>query len=76
MQITYTVNSVSQEPFSARATYEGKEIDVSVGGLVVELVNERMSTTLRFIPDAMADAMDLFPVGKTVIATFKPGAGK
>lgn len=76
MQITYTVNSVNEEPFAARATYEGKEIDVSVGGLVVELVNERMSTTLRFVPETMADAMDLFPVGKTVTATFSLGDGK
>ena len=72
MQIEYTVHSAHVSKVEVELPFNGKSVKALVDGLVVELVStdEVMGHTLRFVPDDMADAQQLFAVGNTVTATF------
>ncbi len=66
----YTVHSVSEAPFTVSATVGGKQRDVSITGLIVEIVSEdgSMSHTLKLTDDLDA-ARALFVVGANVTLT-------
>lgn len=71
MKVNYTVHSVSEAPIVAIAQVGGKDREVSMPGLVIEIVSDdgSMSHTLRLADDLDA-AQKLFVTGKTITATF------
>ncbi len=70
MKIHYTVHSVAEEPVTVTAKVNGKDRDVSIEGMVVEIVSDdgTMSHTLRFSDDIDA-ARKLFVVGNPITLT-------
>lgn len=71
MQFEFTVNSVHRDTFTRIAQFQGRDAEVAIPGLVVELVNEDCSMTMtrRFVPDDMAAAEALYVQGATIITT-------
>jgi hypothetical protein len=74
MQLAYTVHSCAPTPVTATVTRNGKEMQVTIPGLVVELVPDdgTATMTLRFIPDDMEAALALYAVDAHLHATFSP----
>lgn len=75
LKITYKVHSCVEQPVSVRAMLGEREVNATVPGLVVELVDgETHGHTFRFVPssdDDMAAHKETFSVGSTVAATFE-----
>jgi hypothetical protein len=77
--VTYTVHSVVEDAMPVKAVLNGRTVNATVPGLVVELVcsAEVHGHSYKFVPDSDAefDALKaLFVVGQTVVATFTKGA--
>lgn len=70
-ELSFTVASASMGSFPAQAEIAGNMVEVSVPGLVVELVSAdgSMSQTLRITP-VTDETRDLFTIGETVTATY------
>lgn len=73
--IEYTVHSCVTEPVAVRARLGDREIDATVPGLVVELVDGTThGHTFRLVPaddEDMASKRELFTPGNRVRATFE-----
>lgn len=70
---SYKVHGVSEEKVAVKASLNGREVDATVAGLVVELVSDKHGHTFRFTPETdaeMAEARALFQKRATVMATF------
>jgi hypothetical protein len=72
IDLRFTVHSVGPGRFPARATVAGREVDVEVPGVIVELVSAdgSMSQTLRLLPEDPEVAAEIFAVGEEVVATY------
>lgn len=70
MKIKYTITSVSNEDFAAKAKVGEREVDVKIPGLVLEMTSAdgSMGHTFRVLPED-GDSTDEFVVGATVIAS-------
>ncbi len=70
MKLHYTVHSAVEEPMIVTAKVNGKDREVSVEGMVVEIVSDdgSMSHTLR-LADDIEGARKLFVVGKPIVLT-------
>lgn len=71
MKLNYTVHSVADAPFTITATVNGKDREVSVEGVVVELLSDDSDAaiTLRLSDDIEA-ARKLFVTGGSIVLTF------
>lgn len=71
MEIKYIVHSCTTQDFAAIANLNGRDVEVNVNGLVVELVSAdgTMNRTIRVMPNDIAAAQELYEVGATIITT-------
>jgi hypothetical protein len=72
MRLEYTVFSVSESPFAVTADVNGTPRDVTVQGIVAEVVSTdgTMSHTFRLIDD-LDEARALFVPGNTITLTIE-----
>lgn len=76
MKITYTVHSCVEEPVAVKAMVNKREVEATVTGLVVELVDDTHGHTFRFAPaddKEMTAHKRLFEPGAHVVASFSKG---
>lgn len=73
--IEYTVHSCVTEPVAVRARLGDRDVDATIPGLVVELVDgDTHGHTFRIVPadaDDMAAKRELFTPGDRVRVTFE-----
>ena len=76
MKLTFNVHSSEPADFAVKVSFNGKEIDATVTGLVVELVSEdgSMSQVLRLTEDVEA-MRALFVTDGSVTATYTKDKG-
>lgn len=74
MNFTFTVHSCDVQSFPIQVPYGDKTVDAQVAGLVVELVADGMSQTLKFIPDDLDAAKAEFAVGASIVASYAGAA--
>ncbi len=72
MKIPFTVHSAVVTSVPVEIKRGGKSVQATMPGLVVELVHEDMSQTLR-ITDDVEEAQALFAPGAAIVATYEAG---
>jgi len=68
MKLIYSVHSAVEDKATITAQVNGKDREVQIDALVVELVGNGSALTFRF--DELDEAKKLFVVGKNVTLTF------
>jgi len=74
VELNYVVTSSQSDVFAVTAVVGGVEREVTIPGVVIEMLSEdgSMGHTYRFVPEDVAGTLAEFPVGAAVRLSLTP----